>query len=184
MSKHKKDVVVPKKRYSWERTNEWHRTVDRVFAAKDRGQTEAQMAVKLRLDKSLVKRILEDDAIADERARRQFDEKMPTMQNIISLSLKTLNRSLQEISESDEMRSLMVRNMKDLVALKDLVKDLQTLTRLELGQSTQNIEQHVHAHTYQETREIIQDLQKKDPVFTYPELPAPPEDKEGDVGQN
>lgn len=121
-------------------------------------------------DKSAVKRIIEDEEIADERARNTFTTKIPTINNIINLSLNAINATLKDMAVDDELRQKMLSKVSDVALLVKAVESLNTLLRLELGKSTQNIEV---KNSYQQTRKVLQEIAKVDPVFEYPELPEP-----------
>lgn len=159
---------------------EWKRVVDRVLFLKHKGYTQDQILSLVEADKHAVLRILEDEAIADERARLEWDKKIPTIKEIMSCCLSTVRDEMLRISSDKDYRSMMIRGVRDVALLTNMARDLNTLLRLELGQSTENvsIKQSV-THSYQQTRAVIQDLKKVDPVFDYPELPPPPSESNG-----
>lgn len=164
---------------SEDETPEWRRAVNEVYRLSAKGKTETEIVTKTKLDVHLVKRILEDDTIADKHARRMYSEKIPTIEKIIGSSLHVLNKTMGEIATKETVRKKMIRNVKDLELLKNVVKDLNILLRLELDKSTENVAiQGKVAHSYQDTRVALQELKKIDPVFgdSYPELPPPPKD--------
>lgn len=169
---------------SQDETPEWRRAVNEVYRLSAKGKTETEIVTKTKLDVHLVKRILEDDSIADKHARRIYADKVPTIEKIIGSSLHVLNKTMGEIATKESMRKKMIRNVKDLELLKNVVKDLNILLRLELDKSTENVAiggSVNHAHTYEQTRVAIQELRKVDPVFDYPELPEPPKKEGSDV---
>lgn len=176
---YKKNLFLNPKN-SVDETPEWRRAVNEVYRQSAKGRSEDQIVASTKLDVHLVKRILEDDTIADKHARRMYSDKIPTIEKIIGSSLHVLNKTMGEIATKETVRKKMIRNVKDLELLKNVVKDLNILLRLELDKSTENVAiQGKVSHSYQETRAAIQELKKIDPVFDYPELPAPP--KEPDV---
>lgn len=171
---YKKGIFLNPKN-SEDETPEWRRAVNEVYRLSAKGKTDVEITAKTKLDMHLVKRILEDDTIADKHARRMYSEKIPTIEKIIGSSLHVLNKTMGEIATKETVRKKMIRNVKDLELLKNVVKDLNILLRLELDKSTENVAiQGKVSHSYQETRAAIQELKKIDPVFDYPELPEPP----------
>ncbi len=160
--------MVDKRRADWEKTPEWKRTVDRVLKCKEKGLEMDAIVAIVGEDKHAVKRIIEDEELADERAREEFERKIPTIQNIISLSLGAINNTLKDMTVDDELRKRMLGKVSDVSLLVKAVESLNTLLRLELGKSTQNI---AVKNSYQQTREVLQEIAKVDPVFDYPTLP-------------
>lgn len=160
--------MVDRRRANWEKTPEWQRTVDRVLKCKEKGLEMDAIVAIVGEDKHAVKRIIEDEELADERAREEFDRKIPTIQNIISLSLGAINDTLKDMAVDDELRKRMLGKVSDVALLVKAVESLNTLLRLELGKSTQNI---AVKNSYQQTREVLQEIAKVDPVFDYPTLP-------------
>lgn len=63
-------------------------------------------------------------------------------------------------------------NFKEAKDLAGIVKNLNEVLRLELGQSTQNVETKVK-FSLDDTQHILSELKKIDPVFEYPMLDAP-----------
>lgn len=111
---------------------------------------------------------IEIDNTIKQVTKEVFKQKIPTLKNIVGTTLNILNECLQELSDP-ERRKEMVQSVSDLKHLSSIITDLNNLIRLELGQSTENIE--VKQIGYQETRIILQELSKIDPVFEYPKLP-------------
>lgn len=73
---------------------------------------------------------------------------------------------LTELAQTPErLHALSLIEVKNLASIG---VDLNEMLRLEMGQSTQNIE--VVQYSYNETKVMLEDLKKIDPVFEYPEL--------------
>lgn len=98
-----------------------------------------------------------------------FKDKIPLLKKIVGCSLHLTSEFLMRMCEDEDFKASQLKSLSDVRELSKLAVDLNTLQRLELGQSTQNLE--VVSHSYQQTKVIIDDLRKKDPVFEYPELP-------------
>lgn len=168
MPRRKDPLFIPEKGDT-ERSRDWRLLVEKVQKCKEQGLPEHMIVNLVKTNTTIVKRILEDDKMADEAAREVFEKKIPTIKNIQMLSLGLINQTLKDMACDDELRKTMISKISDLGVLTKVISDLNTLMRLDLGQSTQNVV--VHQHSYQETRELLQELKKKDPVFDYPELP-------------
>lgn len=174
-------LLGPKPKF--DETPEWRRTVHQVLRLSERGQSEEQIINKLKLDTHVVRRILEDDEIKDKYAKTLFDKKVPTIQQIIGSSLSVINHVMVNLVNDEYYRDTMVKNLNDVKMLKDLVKDLNILLRLEFNQSTQNVAVSGGGQKYEQTRVAIQELKKIDQVFEYPDLPELPSSKiEGENG--
>lgn len=149
----------------------WRDVVKKVQKLNASGMTEDAIFDVVRTDRHVIRKILKDEALAEKYAADVFAAKVPKIQEIISLSLESIHQTLKDIATNEDVRREMIKRASDVGALVKAVTDLNTLLRLELGKSTQNVE--VHNHSYQKTREAIQELKKVDPVFDYPELPEP-----------
>lgn len=100
--------------------------------------------------------------------------KVPLLREVVSLSLLTLRDFLQTL-QTDEARKerLTVKDAKDLSAI---AKEINDIARLELGQSTQNIE--VVSRVEKDINVIIDELKQKDPFANYENDPDPSVDTE------
>lgn len=121
----------------------------------------------------LVRKIIEDEEVNKTIIKRQWDEKVPIMRDIVGMGLNGIKECLKEMADPAR-RQEMIRHVADLKALTGIVESLNMLLRLEDGKSTQNVAVN---RNYQETRVVLQDLSKVDPVFSYPQIP---EKLEGD----
>lgn len=99
-----------------------------------------------------------------------FKDKVPALKEIVGSTLLQVKKAIEELNDP-EIRSKMIRSIADVKNLAAIATDLNTLLRLELGQATENIQ--VAQFSYQQTRVVLQELAKKDPVFEYPQLPEP-----------
>lgn len=148
----------------WRRSPEWQKQVRQVLALKERGFSEHEICCITKIeDHGSVKRILEDDESCNLLMRKHWEEKIPTIRNIIGMSLHGVEETLKELQDPD-VRKAMITNMRDLSLLTKIVTDLNMLLRLEEDKSTQNIAVN---KSYAQTRGVLQDLAKVDPVFQY-----------------
>lgn len=114
-----------------------------------------------------VRRIVEDDKIAIEVAKQNFQNKLPIIKDIIGMGLEGIHATLMEMA-NPEVRHRMITKMQDLTMLSRVMADLHTMLRLEQGQATE-INNSV-SHSYNETRMVLKELREKDLVFDYPEM--------------
>ncbi len=93
-------------------------------------------------------------------------DKVPLLKEIVDVSLSSVKEYLVELGQNKErLHSLAVSEMKSIA---DVAKSLNELLRLELGQSTQNVQ--VVQYSFNEAKVMLEDLRKIDPVFEYPAL--------------
>lgn len=119
------------------------------------------------IDSHEVHQIVRDENIAKLAAKKNFEERLPLIKEIVGLGLEQINRVFKDMSTDEVYRAVMITSAKDLTAITKVISDLNTLLRLDQGQSTE----HVLTHTYQETRTILEDFRKRDVVFDLPALP-------------
>jgi hypothetical protein len=153
----------------------WQEKVEKVTALRLRGMQVDQIVALTGIDDKSVRKIAANEDFKDgvkkihnDITKEALESKVPILKEIVGISLTAIKEKLLELKDP-EIRDKMIGSARDLAALGKLATDLNTLLRLELGQSTQNVES--VSHSYQETRIILQELKKKDPVFDYPELP-------------
>ena len=120
-------------------------------------------------DKGSIKQVVID--ARDRLESELFKEKIPALKKLVSMGLEILVKSLEEINKNEELRKTMVKSMKDIKDLEQIVSGVNGHLRLEEGKSTMNLE--TKSSNYQETRVALMELAKQDPVFEYPKLPAP-----------
>ena len=166
--KHFRGQDLPRLRF--DRTPEWRTLVEKAFKLKEQGMDVEHIATTLKADPHAVMRILEDENEAKQYATRTWNEKIPTIKNIIGLSLNALNETLKDIAVDDSLRKIMLAKVSDIAQLTKVVVDLNMLLRLELNQSTEN-KAISHQHSYEQTRVALQELKKVDPIFEYTALP-------------
>lgn len=130
---------------------------------KERGFEESDICSVTEIEDHVVKRIIEEDEANHILIRKHWEEKIPTMKNIIGMGLHGIEECLKEMQDPD-VRKAMIQKMKDLAALTKIVTDLNMLLRLEEGKSTQNV---AVKNSYDQTRVVLQNLAKVDPVFQY-----------------
>ncbi len=163
----------------------WEQKVEAVMKWKVVGASVEEIIAKTGLGEVIVQRILREKtvgkAVKDIKTdiiNAAFEEKVPVLKEIVGHSLHAIRESLKELADP-EVRKVMLSRMSDISSLANTLKGINELLRLELGQSTQNIDIKSQKNSYQETRIVLQELSKKDPVFSYPELPPVEESKDG-----
>jgi hypothetical protein len=164
MSKKRKVEAPPK--IHFRETPEWQEDVRRVLKLKERGFDPEQSAEIVQIAPMRVRRILEEEEINCAIIKKQWDEKVPLMRDIIGMGLNGIKETLKEMVDPG-VRKQMIRHVADLKALTGIVESLNLLLRLEEGKSTQNVAVN---RSYQDTRVVLQDLAKVDPVFSYPQI--------------
>jgi hypothetical protein len=154
----------------------WEQKIALVLKGKLAGMSVNQMIAQFEIPERTIIRIMAEDEfkkgmkrVEAEVVRETLKDKLASLEEVASLSLSQIIETLKEIKENPEYKALMITGVRDLAALGKLATDMNTLLRLELGKSTQNVS--TVSRNYQETRVVLQDLKKKDPVFEYPELP-------------
>lgn len=157
---------------------EWKQKVDRVHKLVAQGFTEDQITSLTLYPKMEVDRIISEERYAKEIAEKNYQTKIPVMREIIGGGLEVLNAAIKEMHDP-EVRRKMIPGVGQMAALKNIIQDLEMLIRLNEGKTTANVG--VVQRRYSETRTVIQDLRKIDPVFEYPELPNIPEEKVDEV---
>lgn len=139
---------------------------------RERGFQPEQICAVTSINHDVVSRIIEEDDDNNILIKEHWEQKIPVMRDIVAMGLSGIKETLKEMIDP-EVRAKMIRNINDLSALTNIVDKLNILLRLEEGKSTANVE--TKHTTYQETRHVLQELGKIDPVFDYPveALPAP-----------
>ena len=157
----------------WMESPEWLDTVKKVQTCLKSGYDPEQIVAVTGIDAMQVSRIIEDEKIALASAKENYANRIDVVRNILGLGLDAIHQTLKGLQDP-EKREALIGNMRDLKTLSDVIAQLNTLVRLEEGKSTINVA--TENHTFRQTRVILQELKKIDPVFDYPELP----DKTGD----
>lgn len=152
----------------WKETPEWQDQVRKVLKLKETGFDVEQTVEITQLEPMRVRRILEEEEVNCEIIKKQWEEKVPLMRDIIGMGLNGIREVLKEMADP-EIRSKMIRHVADLKALTGIVESLNILLRLEEGKSTQNVS--TITRSYQDTRVVLEGLAKVDPVFSYPQIP-------------
>lgn len=167
MAKRRPRKVNESPKIHWKETPEWQDQVRKVLKLKERGFDVEQTVEIAQISPMHVRRILEEEEVNCEIIRQQWEGKVPLMRDIIGMGLNGIREVLKEMVDP-EIRSKMIRHVADLKALTGIVESLNILLRLEEGKSTQNVAVN---RSYQDTRVVLQDLAKVDPVFSYPQIP-------------
>lgn len=131
-------------------------------------QAVSEVAKKLCIGRETVSQILQKSA-AQKEAKRQreeyadiiYSQKLPLAKSIVGKSLVEVDNFLTTFKPSN------VQEAKDLVKM---ATDMTTLLRLELGQSTQQIE--IIHKTQKDITVILQELKEADPFMDYEEKDA------------
>ncbi|OQB10444.1 MAG: hypothetical protein BWY21_00365 [Parcubacteria group bacterium ADurb.Bin216] len=170
--KPEKADVIPS---TWSNTPEWKRKTKNILTLKAQGFEIDEIMAITETTAMEVRRVVEDEFIALTVARQNFQEKIPLIKEIIGVGLDVIRDELRALLDP-EVRAEKLKKITDVAAVSKLVSDLNTLLRLEQGQSTENIA--TSTKSYQETRHVIQELKRTDPVFDYPELPPSPNESQ------
>lgn len=152
----------------WQQTPEWKKTVEKVKACERAGLTLDNILSVTGLERTAVQRIVEDEDIAKELAKENFQKKLPVMKDILGMGLEVMHQTMADMLKP-EVRAQMITKMGDLGVLSKVLSDMHQMMRLEQGQATE-ISASV-SHNYNETRMVLNKLRTEDPVFDYPELP-------------
>lgn len=157
---------------SWQESPDWKEKVNKVNVLKKAGFAEDLIASVIQVPPMEINRIIEDEERTRALATKNYEKKIPMMRDVIGLGLEALSRTMRDIIQDDEKRKELLQSVGDLVKMKDLIKDMELLVRLSENKSTNNL---AIAATARETIEAVKAI---DPVFSYPELPPPPENPE------
>lgn len=170
----KKPEPKPKVELNWQEKPEWRRKVDVVTNLKAKGFTEDAIANLSDVPAIEIKRIIEDEETTRAIAKKNYGNQIPMMKEIIGMGLEAMSRQIKDLLLDDGLRKMVLLRASDMAAFNRVIQDLSMLVRLEEGKTTQNIGVGIGVtKSYEKTREAIQQLKEVDPVFTYPELPAP-----------
>lgn len=166
--KYEKKPPIEPKPIHWRETPEWQDQVHRVLKLKERGFDEQQTIEITQIAPMEVRKIIQEERVNGAIIKKQWEEKVPLMRDIVGMGLNGIRETLKEMADP-AVRKEMIRHVADLKALTGIVESLNLLLRLEEGKSTQNVL--TVNRSYQETRTVLQNLAKVDPVFSYPQLP-------------
>ncbi len=149
----------------WKDTPEWKRQVNAVLRLKEKGYDEQKIIAVSQFEPMVVRRIFEEEEVNRDLIKQNWEQKEPVMRDIVGMGLNGIKEALKEMVDP-EVRRHMVKSVKDLSDLTKVVESINMLLRLEEGKSTANISSK-HTHTVKETRNVLQELSKIDPVFDY-----------------
>lgn len=156
--------LIPEK-ITYRETPEWAMQVHQVLKLKERGFDDVQTVQITQIPHHTVKRIIEEEEVNSAIIKRQWGNKVPLMRDVVAMGLNGIHETMK-LMANPENRKLMIKSMNDLSTLTKIVESLNMLLRLEEGKSTANVSNKV-THTVNETRAILQELSKVDPVFEY-----------------
>lgn len=157
---------------AWQEKSDWQEKVKKVNVMKKAGYSEDLIANVIQVPTMEVTRIIEDEERTRALATENYKQKIPKMKDIIGYGIEMLTKSLHELVQDDAKRKELLATVGDLVKMKDLIKDMELLVRLSENKSTNNLAIAANA------RETIEAVKALDPVFSYPELPPPPDNPE------
>jgi len=104
--------------------------------------------------------------IKEEIKAEVYQDKVPIIEQIVSLSLCQIRDFLLDLSTNEEKKKcLSVRDVRDLSVMST---NLNETLRLELGKSTKNVE--ITEYSYHKVQVLLDDLRTIDPVFDYPQI--------------
>lgn len=105
------------------------------------------------------------DKMIQEIKEEVYGPKIPILKEIVDMTLEQVRDALVLLGQDQERKSkFSPRDIRDLASVG---RELNELMRLEMGQSTQNINK-VTSST-QNVHVLLEDLRKIDPIFEYPE---------------
>lgn len=163
-AKESKELSNALERSQWQQSTEWKRKIEVVLNLKERDYSLENIIKTTKYPEWEVRRIYEDEKSAIITAAEMLEMKLPVIKDILGMGLTALRARLVEIVGDPEELRKVLKTVQDMNALTKIIEVMNTLTRLEEGKSTQNT---AIAHSYQATREAIQELKKKDPIFEY-----------------
>lgn len=155
----------------WENNPEWQKKIKLVMSFRSRGYDEQQIAMQTGITPMEVRRIYNDESIVKAAALKAYNEKIPVIRETVGLGLDAIRTALKDMMLDPEYREKHLGRLTDIRMLTTIIADLNNILRLEEDKSTANVASAITKRSYQETREAIQELKKKDPVFDYPKLP-------------
>lgn len=148
----------------------WHRYAGMGFNASG---IVTRVALELNISPEKVKDVAKKANLIEQSRQLQqdikeevFKNKIPLLKEIVGASLSSVRDYLAELSTDKER--LLRMSVSEMKGLADVAKNLNELLRLELGQSTQNVQ--VVQYSFNEAKILLEDLKTIDPVFEYPEL--------------
>lgn len=127
-----------RKALAWQKKPEWQKQVHQVLSLKEKGFEESDICAVTDIDINVVKRIIEDEDSDKTLIKKHWENKIPTIKDIIGMGLYGIQETLKDMQDP-EIRREMISKVSDLAALTKMVTDLNMLLRLEEGKSTQNV---------------------------------------------
>lgn len=168
MSHQKENGDAPARKLRQTPSRSWE--IDRIIALNDAGLNIPQIAGKMRIKHSVVADIVKKNNVEkgrDKIKKEVLRDKVTLLKDIVGQSLEVTKEYLDEMKDP-EVRKIRMRTPSDMAQFALVATKLNEMLRVELGESTQNIA--VVHYTVEQTRKILSDLKKTDPVFEYPEL--------------
>lgn len=152
----------------WPRFEEVQETVCKAYL--EDGKNIHEIAHLHNLPLKQVRLIVSRAALGQQASRMRQEimaeamkAKLPLLREIVGLSLTTLRDFLENlVTDDDRKAALSIKDAKDLASI---AKEIHEMARLELGQSTQNIE--VVQRVEKDINDIIDELRVKDPFMDY-----------------
>ena len=157
---------VPEDRV-WDRFAEHRETVTkRYLEGKTIHEIAHEEAIPLAMVRTIVSRAAlkqEAQAYRAELLEEVFKDRVPLLKEVTQLSLLTLRDFLQNLSLDEARKGILT--IKDAKDLSSIAKEINEIARLELGQSTQNVE--IVQRVERDVNVLIEDLKKTDPFKDY-----------------
>lgn len=160
-----KQILIKPRRHEKQILREWFKYSPKSHATTMSSRIK-KMSEETGFKPEVIKRTLAK-AAAEEEAKLQrreyadkiYGEKIPFCKRIVGLGLEELESFVANNKPQD---------WKDASVLCKMLTDMQMLLRLELGQSTTNVEMVVK--TSRDITSILKDLKSTDPFVDYPEV--------------
>lgn len=165
------DIAISKARQHQYGPNKTDKEIIEQFLELSQGQpttaavAETAVALNLSVNRvaSAVKKFKakeEAKVIRQKVVEEVYEDKIPLMKDIVGISLSKLKQFISAVEIEN------IETIQEAKALKDIACDLNSMLRLELGQSTENIAINAQAqYTIEHTQKLLADLRPKDPIF-------------------
>jgi len=106
--------------------------------------------------------------IQERVAREVLIDRVPILREITQVTLTAIKDFVYKL-EDKKFRDRFIESVRDLKDLTAIVSDVGSMLRLELGQSTQNVEVK-NQMSLEQTVNVLKELSNRDPVFEYPQI--------------
>lgn len=164
-------------------TPEWKAQTEAIMKLQSKGYDTDTICTLTQIPHATIKRIIDEEDLTNQLIKKQWKEKVPLMRDVITMGLYGIRETLKQFADP-QVREQMIQSPQDLVALTKVVESLNMLIRLEEGKSTANVATN-HNHSFKQTKDMLIELSKMDPVFEYglEALPEPVEAIDAEIAE-